>query len=223
MTPADISVVIPAINEEASLAQSIQSAQIAGAGEITVVDGGSTDSTLRVAQQAGATKVVSSDPGRGIQLNAGAAVTERSIVLFLHADNRLTENCLSQIAELDHVTWGAFRQQIDSHRLVFRAIEFGNWARARYRHVPFGDQAIFVRRDLFDQDGGFADVPLMEDVDLSKRLRRVSKPAILDGPVIISARRWEAFGVVRQTLRNWSIQWAYARGASPEELAKRYR
>lgn len=223
MTPADISVVIPAINEAAVIPTSIRSAISAGAGEVIVADGGSTDKTCQVALDAGAGKVVSSHRGRGIQLNAGARVAEGECLLFLHADNELGEQCLQQICENSDAVWGAFRQSIDSPRRIFRAVEWGNAQRARRRGMPFGDQAIFVRRSLFEEQEGFAEIPLMEDVELSRRLRRIEMPVLLDGPVSISARRWEKNGVVRQTLRNWTLQVCYALGASPETLREWYR
>lgn len=223
MKPSDISVVIPAINEESSIAAAIRSAREAGADDVIVSDGGSNDGTAQVAGASGATKVIRSLPGRGIQLNSGAVFAEKTFVLFLHADNRLDASCLQQICDQPDLVWGAFRQRIESPRPAFRAIEWGNAMRVRYRRMPFGDQAIFVRRDIYKEQGGFAEVPLMEDVDFSKRMRQIARPHLLAGPVLISPRRWQQTGVYRQTLRNWSIQIAYAMGASPENLKKRYR
>jgi rSAM/selenodomain-associated transferase 2 len=223
MTPADISVVIPAIDEEAVIATAVRSAFQAGATEVIVVDGGSADKTCKVATEAGASKIVRSLPGRGIQMNSGAFVAERDWLLFLHADNQLDEQSLNQICEHPDYTWGAFRQCIDSPQKIFRVIEWGNALRAKYRGVPFGDQAIFVRRSVFKKQGGFAEVSLMEDVDLSKRLRKIAPPLLLEGPLTISPRRWQQHGVVRQTLRNWCIQLSYALGASPESLKRWYR
>ncbi len=222
MTPADISIVIPAINEQDAIATSIESAIAAGATEIIVSDGGSRDDTVANAKAAGATKLVASLPGRGIQLNAGAFVAQREYLLFLHADNVLAADCLQQICD-EEAEWGAFRQRIDADGFRYRMLEWGNALRVTWRGVPFGDQAIFVRRALYKQQGGFPEIPLMEDVALSKTLRKVAKPKLLDGPVTISARRWQTKGVVRQTLLNWRLQIAYACGASPESLKKRYK
>jgi rSAM/selenodomain-associated transferase 2 len=223
LEPADISVVIPAINEQDSIATSIGSALRAGAVEVIVADGGSSDDTFRRAIQSGATKVVRSLPGRGIQLNSGAMFAKRRFVLFLHADNQLDASCLQQICDHSHAVWGAFSQRIDSSRPIFRLLEWGNAMRVKLRRAPFGDQAMFVRRDLFNEQGGFAEIPLMEDVELSKRLRKISRPLLLDGPVTINARRWQQRGVIRQTLQNWSIQVSFAMGSSPKTLNKRYR
>ena len=223
MKPNDISVVIPTLNEAATLADAIRSAIAAGAGEVIVVDGGSEDETTRIAMECRATKIVRSIPGRGIQLNAGALMAEGQMLLFLHADNRLDEEALRQICSLEEPVWGAFRQRIDSDRTIFRIIEWGNAMRVKWWRTPFGDQAIFVRRDVFTDQGAFAEIVLMEDVEFSKRMRKIARPLLLDGPVTVSARRWETYGPIRQTLRNWLIQIGYALGARPETLRKRYR
>ena len=223
MSPSDISVIIPAINEEETIHRSIRSAFSAGAVDVIVADGGSQDRTLGVAAELGVSKIVRSLPGRGIQMNSGALVADREILLFLHADNELGSECLRQICEQPCALWGAFRQRIDSPKILYRTLEYGNACRVRFRRMPFGDQAIFVRSCDFKRMGGFAEVPLMEDVDLSQRLRKIARPILLDGPVTISPRRWEEHGIVRQTLRNWSIQWSYLLGASPEDLRHRYR
>ena len=222
MTPTDITVVIPTLNEEQVIAKSVASAVAAGATAIVVSDGGSRDGTREVAIDAGASRVIQSAPGRGVQLNAGAQLAETEFILFLHADNELSVNALHQICENEQAAWGAFRQRIDSRRLVYRLLEWGNQWRVQWRAVPFGDQGIFVRRTLFEQMNGFAGIPLMEDVELSQRLRRIEKPVLLQGPLTINARRWEKHGVLRQTVKNWSIQYSYARGVSATDLAQKY-
>jgi rSAM/selenodomain-associated transferase 2 len=223
MTPADISVVIPALNEAECIAAAVDSALGAGAVDVIVCDGGSTDDTSQRAKRAGAAKIVRSLPGRGIQLNSGAVFAEQPFVLFLHADNRLDADCLNQICQHPEAVWGAFRQHIDSPRAVYRVLEWGNAARVVVRRMPFGDQAIFVRRDVFKKQGGFAEIPLMEDVELSRRLRRITRPLLLPGKVTISPRRWQKRGVIRQTMQNWSIQLSYALGTPAERLRQRYR
>ena len=115
------------------------------------------------------------------------------------------------------------RQRIDAEQTIFRVVEWGNALRVRVRAVAFGDQAIFVRRDWYLDAGGFEPVPLMEDVRLSNRLRRRGRPLLIDGPVVISPRRWQRRGVVRQTLLNWTLQMAHAMGVSPERLRDFYR
>ncbi|KAA1260024.1 Glucosyl-3-phosphoglycerate synthase [Rubripirellula obstinata] len=220
--PLDVSVIIPTLNEQDHVAAAIQSAQAAGAGETIISDGGSTDDTQATATAAGATKFVRSLPGRGTQLAGGLSVAAGEVVLFLHADNLLSVDCLNQICQLDEFVWGAFKQQIDSHKPIYRAIELGNAARVSWRGMAFGDQAIFANRKALMSHGGVSEIPLMEDVDLSRRLRKLARPVLLDGPVQISSRRWEQTGVLRQTIRNWTLQVRYAAGATPESLADRY-
>ncbi len=222
-SPRDVSIVIPALNEAINIGHAIASAVDAGAGEIIVVDGGSTDETIAIAKASAASKIVRSLPGRGTQQNAGAALASRSFILFLHADNRLGVDCLHQITRHPDLVWGCFEQRIDSPRKIFRTVEWGNHLRVRFRRMAFGDQAIFVLADVFRKAGGFPEIPLMEDVELSQRLRKIARPALLPGPVMISPRRWQTNGVVRQTLTNWSIQCSHAMGTSPQKLAKRYR
>ena len=225
MTPGKVSVIIPAINEEVAIGDAVHSARVAGAGEVIVVDGGSQDRTIEFAKRSGATKIVRSLPGRGIQLNSGALLVEpnQEVILFLHADSQLDQHCLNQVCEQSAFAWGAFRQNIDSAKRIYRWIEAGNAIRVRWRSVPFGDQAMFVRKRLFDQVGGFDELPLMEDVAFAKKLRRISKPMLLNGPVTVSSRRWDQQGPIRQTLRNWSIQVAFKLGVSPTRLKEWYR
>ena len=222
MNPAEITVVIPALNEEQTISHAVHSAVSAGATEVIVSDGGSRDHTVERAAEAGASSVVRSLPGRGVQMNSAAHLATGQFILFLHADNELTEHALRQICAHENAAWGAFQQQIDSRRKVYRLIERGNDLRVRWRKVPFGDQGMFVRRSLFEELGGFAEIPLMEDVELSHRLRKVQAPVLLQGPLQISARRWERKGVLRQTLTNWTIQLSYARGVDVEQLAQKY-
>ena len=224
-----VSVVIPTLNEEARVGLAIRSAIAAGATEVIVSDGGSSDATLAAATRAGATATVRSLPGRGVQLNAGSTFATGQFILFLHADSQLGESCLRQIAACSRhsrdpaeVVWGGFRQRIEDPSSRYRLLEWGNALRVQLRRLPFGDQAIFVPRSTFKEMGGFAEVPLMEDVELAARLRKLSRPLLLEGPVTVSPRRWQDRGVVRQTLRNWKIQAAYALGASPERLRDWY-
>jgi rSAM/selenodomain-associated transferase 2 len=229
--PVTISVIIPALHEEDRIGDSVRSAQNAGANQVIVCDGGSPDETVIRANEAGAT-VVLSPPGRGIQQNRGAREATGQILLFLHADCRLGQDSLSQVAlawsekamagNRDPL-WGAMRQRILSDQWIYRTLEWGNAARIVWRKLPLGDQAIFVDRESFDAVGGFDNVPLMEDVRLSQKLRVRSKPVLLEGPVMVDHRRWQQRGVIRQTILNWKIQWAHYRGVSEQELARWYR
>ena len=222
MNPSDVSVILPTRNEESEIQAAIESAKAAGAKEIIVADGGSSDHTVSIAQSLGVA-VVNSDAGRGTQLNSGLQLATREFVLFLHADNRLGENCLQQICDSSDCVWGAFQQAIQCDGVLYRWLEKGNAARVRWRKMPFGDQAIFANRSQLLSVGGVPEIPLMEDVDLSRRLRRVASPVLLPGPIEVNSRRWQQRGIVRQTALNWTIQMAYACGASPERLTQWYR
>lgn len=220
-----LSVIIPALQEAPRIGSAIESAWRAGACEVIVADGGSQDDTCEVSRTAGAT-VIPCEPGRGKQLAAGASASCGEILLFLHADSRLSESVgvqLAEVAKQKQEFWGCFRQRIDSDAVAYRALEWGNSIRVYWWCLAYGDQAIFVTRELYQRCGGFAEVLLMEDVMLSQQLAKVCRPTILPGPVHTSTRRWEKHGIVRQTLRNWGILFRYFWGVTPQDLALLYR
>lgn len=220
-----ISVIIPALNEAANIVRAVTSAQEGGADEVIVADGGSGDETCVLAELSGA-NVVSSPRGRAVQQNVGARAASGDVLLFLHADNWLGRDAISQIhSAVDRKKsnlCGAFQQRIEASPFIFRLLERGNAERVRWLGLPYGDQAIFVTRDLFNQVGGFPDEPFLEDVLLMQRLRRHSWPLLLPGLVHVSPRRWEQRGVLQQTLRNWAILAAFSLGTSPQRLAAWY-
>jgi rSAM/selenodomain-associated transferase 2 len=220
------SVIIPTLNEAANIVRAVTSAQESGADEVIVADGGSRDETCPLAELSGA-RVVSTPRGRAVQQNAGARKATGDVLLFLHADNWLGKEAISQIRSVVNrrkmKLCGAFQQKIEAALFIYRLLERGNAERVRWLGLPYGDQAIFVTRDLFDQVGGFPEEPFLEDVLLMQRLRRLSWPLLLPGPVYVSPRRWEQRGVIRQTLRNWAILAAFSLGASPQKLATWYR
>lgn len=188
-------------------------------------DGQSADATREVATAAGATVVVG-PAGRGGQLRAGVEASGGQAVLMLHADTRLASHAGGQLAEAladPAIACGAFRQRIDADGARFRWLEAGNAFRARRLGLPYGDQAIFVRRAVLDTIGGVPDLPLMEDVELMLRLRRITRPVLLDGPLHVSARRWLKSGVLRQTAQNWALLAAYLAGVPATRLLPSYR
>ena len=220
----NISVIIPAINEEASIERAVRSGFQAGASEVIVADGGSNDATREIAASLGC-RVITCPAGRASQQNHGAADAQGDILLFLHADCSLGTECIDQIrsaTESSPNCYGGFRQKIDHPGRIYRMLESGNAQRIRILKLIYGDQGIFLPRQLFDELDGFADVPLMEDVILSRQLGRRSRPQLLPGPIQVGARRWVARGPIRQTVRNWSFLLGFALGVSPEALAKRY-
>jgi rSAM/selenodomain-associated transferase 2 len=216
-----ISVVLPALDEEDMVAAAIGSVR-EEAGEVIVSDGGSSDRTRERAREAGAT-VLDTPPGRGAQLRHGAAAARGDWLVFLHADTRLDPGWSHALLAVPSASpGGAFRFAIDSPRRAFRVIEWGTRQRCRFLRLPYGDQALFARRGAYDASGGFRPLPLMEDVDFVRRLRRQGPLALLEARALTSPRRWEETGLLRRTLTNWSVMALYTLGASPERLARVY-
>lgn len=219
---ASISIVMPVLNEAASIAAAVADAR-RHAAECLVVDGGSSDRTAALAFEAGAI-VIGAPRGRAVQMNAGAERARSDVLLFVHADCRLPDHAAQSIraAIASGAAWGRFDVKLDSPRRSLRLVgAMMNW-RSRLSGIATGDQAIFLTRTLYDSVGGFAPIPLMEDIDLSARLRRIARPACLRDRVLVSARRWEHRGVVRTVLEMWLWRGAYAVGASPERLHRLY-
>ena len=215
-----ISVVIPALDEERHLAAAIQS--VRADAEVIVVDGGSTDATREVAAREGA-RVLEAPKGRGRQLDEGARAAAGEWLVFLHADTRLERGWADALRALSpDVAGGAFRLAVDSPRAGFRAVERGVRLRLRLFALPYGDQGLFVRREAYARVGGMPHLPLMEDVAFVARLRRAGPLAFPSVRAFTSPRRWDRYGIVGTTLRNWSLLARYAAGESPERLARRY-
>lgn len=213
-----ISVVIPALDEQAHVSLAIGS--VREADEILVVDGGSWDQTREHAREAGA-RVIQGPPGRGRQLAQGAIAASGDWLVFLHADTRLEAGWADALRSLpEPICGGAFRFALDSGRRSLRVVEWGVHARCALFALPYGDQGLFARRAAYDRAGGFAPLPLMEDVDFVRRLRRVGPLAFPPQRAFTSARRWEAHGVVATTLTHAWCLGRYALGADPARLAR---
>ena len=217
-----VSVIIPTINEQENIERAVSSAWDAGASEVIVADGGSTDGTLEIAT-ALRCHLVHAPTGRAHQQNAGADQASGSVLFFQHADTWLVPQGISQIRAAVELgaRHGAFVQRIEAKGWRFRWLERGNAWRAR-RGRAYGDQGLFVQRELFERLGGFPDEPIMEDLLLSRQLRRQGRPAILAGPLYVSPRRWLRHGVIRQTLRNWSLLALHRAGVPPRTLHQWY-
>ena len=188
-----------------------------------VVDGGSTDETFALAKIS-ADQVIRSTSGRAKQMNTGAAVANGDVFLFLHADTVLpdgTDTILKNIP-LNDQTWGRFDVRLSGPSWLFRAIEQGMNLRSRLTGIATGDQAIFVSRQCFINTGGFPEIALMEDIAISKILKRVTKPVCLNEKVTTSSRRWEKYGPVRTIIRMWYLRLRYYFGCDPARLVKHY-
>ena len=220
-----VSVVIPALNEAQRIRRAVTSAWQAGAAEVFVVDGGSSDRTAQTARDCGAL-VLQSDPGRAMQQNCGARAASSDVVLFQHADCWVDPQAIVQIQQ----AWqrhpdrfvGAFRQKIASKGLKYRFLEAGNLWRARICGIPYGDQGIFIDRAFLIELEYFPNVPIMEDLLLMKRVRWRVWPTILPGPLHVDPRRWKKSGVCRQTATNLLLLTANQLGISPHRLAQFY-
>ena len=223
-SPADISVIIPVLNDAESLDLALGSTQDYAGVDCIVVDGGSSDESVEVAQSRGV-RVLHSPPGRARQMNAGAEVAEGRFLLFLHADTRLPEGFdghVRQILTGSGVAAGAFQLQIDAPSARLRLIEkAANW-RSRYLQMPYGDQAIFLRKELYRKMGGFPDLPIMEDFQLIRRLQGEGRIVIAPAAVVTSARRWKKLGALRTTLLNQLMILGFYFGFEPSRLARWY-
>ena len=223
-----ISIIIPVFNESHIISQSIQQIQHIGFGsedEIIVVDGNPETNTIASISQRWVKKA-SSLKGRGVQMNCGAKMARGDIFLFLHADTLLAPNALPLIKHTltrPEIIGGAFDLGIQSDRMAYRLIEKTASLRSRITRIPYGDQAIFMEKSFFTKIGGYREIPIMEDVELMKRVKSFGgKIKIIRPPVMTSPRRWETEGVVYGTLRNWMLIILYSFGVHPKRLARFY-
>lgn len=228
-TSFSLSVIIPTLNEALRIdhllenIHAVRNARSDVAVEVILVDGGSTDNTVALARER-VDLVLTSPAGRATQMNAGAAEAKHEVVLFLHSDTLLPVNSIAllQQAHAGGSFWGRFDVQFDSAAKRFRSLGWMmNW-RSRLSGICTGDQGIFVRRDIFQQVGGYAPIALMEDIELSRRLRRLQPPVCLHCPVITASRRWQQSGYWTTVWLMLSLRWRYFFGASPLALAKIY-
>ncbi len=219
------SIIIPTLNEQENIESCLQSLQpLRAQAEIVVVDGGSDDETLVLAQPL-ADRILRCDAGRARQMNIGAQYAEGEILIFLHADTFLPDNALTLIGKHlgDKVHWGRFDICLTGPHWMLPVIaQMMNW-RSRLTGIATGDQAIFVKRIAFEAVNGFPNIPLMEDISLCKRLKKRTPPLCLSAKVRSSARRWEQFGVFKTIFLMWSLRWGYFFNAHPGALAQLYK
>ena len=220
-----VSVIIPALNEESQIVATLCAVRRDLCHEVIVVDGGSSDDTVQLAKEAGAT-VFGSKAGRAYQMNAGAARADGGSLLFLHADTLLPPEWTEVVCRTLHepdVVAGAFRLRIAGD---FRGRSFIEWTadlRSRWLQRPYGDQGLFLTRALFEEMGGFADLPIMEDYELAARLRRRGRIITVREPALTSGRRWQTLGVLRTTIRNQWMLAGYHLGLSSRKLTEGYQ
>jgi rSAM/selenodomain-associated transferase 2 len=218
-----VSVIIPTLNEQGCLHETLELLRGQRPHQIIVVDGGSTDATYRLA--ADADLVVQGPPGRALQMNLGAAHASGDCLLFLHADCSLEEGALAEAEQhlrTRGVAGGCFTMKVRAHGLLYRSIDVCATARVRLTGLAYGDQGLFIRRDCFQRLGGFPQLRLMEDLFFSRRLRREGRIVVARRRIFVSPRRWQQAGLIRQTLRNWTLTGLAATGLQPDRLAKFY-
>lgn len=221
----NVSVIVPTLDEAPVVAETLRRARQPGVREIIVVDGGSGDGTVDAARGL-ADITITAGRGRATQMNAGARHASGDVLLFLHADTRVPEGFAVEAAAACSragVIGGRFDVELQPSSLLLRLTgELINW-RSRLSRVATGDQAIFIRRDVFEALGGYAEIPLMEDLDLCRRMKHAGEIACLRSRVVTSSRRWRRDGVMRTILLMWTLKGLYYAGVSPVRLHRWYR
>jgi len=220
-----LSIIIPALNEAGCIRELLRQLQAlrAQGHEVIVVDGGSCDATVALAQPL-VDQLLPAPAGRALQMNIGAQAARGRVLWFVHADTRVPDKAAPVIIEsVAHAAgWGRFDVRLSGDRLLLRLVErMMNW-RSRFTGIATGDQGIFVTRELFERVGGFAALPLMEDIDLSRRLKHQQRPLCLRDTLTSSSRRWEQKGIVRTIALMWVLRLAYFLGVPPARLAMHY-
>ena len=220
-----LSIIVPALNEAGCIRELLRQLQAlrAQGHEVIVVDGGSCDATVALAQPL-VDQLLPAPAGRALQMNIGAQAARGRVLWFVHADTRVPDKAAPVIIEsVAHAAgWGRFDVRLSGDRLLLRLVErMMNW-RSRFTGIATGDQGIFVTRELFERVGGFAAMPLMEDIDLSRRLKREQRPLCLRDTLTSSSRRWEQKGIVRTIALMWVLRLAYFLGVPPARLAMHY-
>ena len=221
---AEISIIIPSLNEETGIVDFLSSLQsLRPRCQLILVDGGSTDNTMKLAS-AYVDKLIISSAGRAIQMNKGATVANAPILLFLHADTLLPLDAIEQnhYATKLGYQWGWFNIKLTGHYLLSIVAWLVN-KRSRLTGIATGDQALFIDKTIFTKLGGFADISLMEDIELTSRLNKLGQAYCIPSKVISSGRRWLKFGIIKTILLMWSLRLRYFLGTSPSELEQLYR
>jgi rSAM/selenodomain-associated transferase 2 len=226
VTATRLSIVIPALNERVNLARNLpRLATHEPDAEMVVVDGGSDDDSREAVARVPSVQWLVAERGRARQMNAGARAAHGDVLLFLHADTVLPDGAGAAIGEAlvdPAIVGGRFDVRLDSRRRLLAMVGWMMNQRSRLTGISTGDQAIFVRRQAFDAVGGFADIPLMEDIDFTRRLKRVGRLAALRLRVTTSARKWEGEGIARTIVLMWSLRLLYTLGVSPVRLHRWY-
>jgi rSAM/selenodomain-associated transferase 2 len=226
--PTPISIVVPVLNEGAVLLDVASTLLSVQASDKIIVDGGSDDDTVdflaQIPEQDGF-RIIRSEPGRARQMNAGAALANGEILLFLHADTYLPGDIPVLLAPVfsGEYDWGRFDVHFDDEHFMMRIVSWMMNVRSCITGIATGDQAIFVRTNIFREMGGFVEIPLMEDIELCRRLRKIGRPLCIGKTVTTSARRWRKNGILRTIFLMWGLRLGFWLGVPPERLAHWYK
>lgn len=231
MSTLKLSIIIPCLNEAKNIVETLNHLQgLRQRGhEIILSDGGSIDDTIKLSQPL-VDHCINAAAGRALQMNSGAKIASGDILFFLHADtlapetiDRLILNAIHNMGSIKQTSWGFFNIQLNNTRWPFRIIEWFINQRSCISHIATGDQGIFIHKKLFTEIFGFSEIPLMEDIELCKRLKKISQPiCIKNNTLITSSRRWEKHGIIRTVLLMWKLRLAYFLGFNASSLAKAY-
>jgi rSAM/selenodomain-associated transferase 2 len=219
-----VSIIIPVLNEEQSICATLERLQVfrQQGCEVIVVDAGSVDNTDVIAA-ALSDQLITSGKGRALQMNLGASHAQHDILWFLHADTLVPENAIDIIeSSLTDREWGRFNVKLSGAHGMFRIIELMMNIRSCITAIATGDQGIFVKHTLFSRLGGYPEIPLMEDIALSKKLKQVSRPVCIKDNLVTSSRRWEEKGIMKTVLLMWKLRFLYFIGVSADDLARQY-
>ena len=220
-----VSIIIPTLNEEDSIKELLQQLQQfrKQGHEVIVVDGGSRDKTISISKPL-ADKVITSESGRALQMNNGATHSENDILWFLHADTLITEKAIKKIQQtLNKNDWGRFNVKLSGSHILFRLIEKMMNVRSCLTGIATGDQGIFVKKYVFNAVNGYPNILLMEDIEISKKLKLISRPICIKEKLTTSSRRWEEKGILSTVLLMWKFRLLYWLGVSADKLAVQYK
>ena len=220
-----VSIIVPTLNEADTIVATLAPLQPwrQQGDEVIIADGGSQDETTALAHSL-ADRIIDAPRGRARQMNAGAGASRGELLLFLHADTRLPADALqTMVRAMETASWGRFDVCLSGTHPLLRMVEFMMNLRSRVTGIATGDQAIFIHRTLFERVGGFPELALMEDIAMSRELKRHGRPCCIRARVITSSRRWENNGILKTIWLMWNLRLAYFLGADPQRLAHRYR
>ncbi|HEX3034842.1 MAG TPA: TIGR04283 family arsenosugar biosynthesis glycosyltransferase [Thermodesulfobacteriota bacterium] len=222
-----ISVVVPTYNESTTIEDTLNKLLkiLLPNDEVIIVDGESEDNTQEIVRTFPQVKLISSKRGRAIQMNVGAQKAKNQYLLFLHADNIISSDCLSMLRgeiRSNRHSWGWFPIRLNSSRLIFKILEAGANLRLRLTGTPLGDHGIFVKKEIFDKIGGFPEIPIMEDLEFVRKVKSITKGVQINCPIGTSVRRFEKSGILKTFLTMWVLRILYYSGISMEKLSRYY-